>query len=223
MTTRSGSDWGSDFKQWRDYRRLWRNIVRWVSSVRDRPMGLSGVWRANDNGIYTIRQNGSAVSWDAVSGPGGRHWRHKFEGALQGDRVSGRWNADAPDTGRGDLAVLVAHNGRLDKVPGTGAGFGGSLWVRDLSGVWHADDGGTYTVTHSGLKVDWKAASGDGGRSWTHNFNGTLRGDMIVGRWAANPPGDGRGDLSLYVVDSKRLDKVPATGGGFGGSVWTRA
>ena len=71
--------------------------------------------------------------------------------------------------------------------------------------------------------VDWKAASGDGGRSWTHNFNGTLRGDMIVGQWAANPPGDGRGDLSVYVVESKRFDKVPETGGGFGGSAWTRA
>ena len=46
---------------------------------------------------------------------------------------------------------------------------------------------------------------------------------MIVGQWAANPPGDGRGDLWVYVVGSKRFDKVPETGGGFGGSVWTRA
>ncbi len=45
--------------------------------------------------------------------------------------VSGRRIADAPYAGRGDLAVLVAHNGRLDKIPGTGAKFGGvGAWAK---------------------------------------------------------------------------------------------
>ena len=128
------------------------------------PPDLAGVWRANDGGIYTVKHSGSEISWESVSGPTGRRWAHSFNGALQGDIISGKWAAHAPDTGRGDISFLVVHGARLEKVPGTGAGFGGSIWVRDLSGVWRANDGGTYAVNHSGLdKIDWDAASGDGG------------------------------------------------------------
>ena len=223
VTTRSGADWGSDFRQWIDYRRFWRNAVRWVSPVRDRPIDLSGVWRANDNGAYTVKQSSSEVSWEAVSADGGRAWTHTFEGVLQGDTISGKWFAHAPGASRGggDLSVTVVHGGRFAKVPGTGRGFGGSVWVRDLSGVWRCNDGGSYTIRQTGLRVDWEAASRDGGKSWTHAFNGVMQGDTIVGKWLDHRT-KGGGEMSVLVIDGKQLQKVPGTGEGFGGGVWTR-
>ena len=95
----------------------------------------------------------------------------------------------------------------------------------DLSGVWLADDGGSYVIRHSGLDVTWEGASRDAGRSWTHTFTGTIQGDMIVGRFADHPPGTirGSGPLSVRIVNSARLEKVAGTGSNFGGNVWNMA
>jgi uncharacterized membrane protein len=223
VTTRSARDWGAEFTNWSHYRRFWRNVVRWVSPVADQPVGLAGTWCANDGGNYTITQSGSEITWEGVSGDGGKAWTHTFNGTLRDDTVSGKWTAHPPGASRGggELSVSVLHPGRLAKVPGTGGGFGGSIWIANLSGVWRCNDGGTYTIRQSGLQIAWDAASGDAGKSWTHVFNGASRGDAISGKWMDNRTRGG-GDLSVLMIDSKRLEKVPGTGEGFGGSVWTR-
>ena len=93
----------------------------------------------------------------------------------------------------------------------------------NISGVWLADDGGTYAIRQSGADITWEGFSGNGGRRWTHTFNGALQGNVIVGKFFDHPPGAARGagDLSVKVVNNGRLEKVQGTGGNFGGSVWT--
>jgi hypothetical protein len=61
----------------------------------------------------------------------------------------------------------------------------------------------------------------DGGRSWTHVFDGASRGDTVSGKWMDNRTRGG-GDLSVLMIDGKRLEKAPGTGQGFGGSTGMR-
>lgn len=93
----------------------------------------------------------------------------------------------------------------------------------DLSGVWRANDG-TYTIKQSGQRVSWEGVSKDGGKAWTHTFNGNREHDLIVGSYFNHPPGaaGGAGKLSVRVINGNRLEKAPGSDSGFGGNVWTR-
>lgn len=94
-----------------------------------------------------------------------------------------------------------------------------------LTGVWAANDGGTYTVRETGSEVVWRGKSADGGRTWEHVFRGTRTGNTIVGNWVDQPTGRirSRGRLKLQVTMSGRVingfSRLEATGG-FGGSRW---
>lgn len=97
---------------------------------------------------------------------------------------------------------------------------------KDLNGVWHANDGGTYYVRQIGNEVWWLGMSGDSGKSWTNVYKGTRNGNQVTGRWADVPRGhiSSSGSLNLnirtsggHVVD---FTKGSFTGG-FGGSHWT--
>jgi hypothetical protein len=102
------------------------------------------------------------------------------------------------------------------EISGTGGHY-------DLSGTWSCSDGGTYVINHAGNRVVWEGRSGDGGRSWTHSFEGTIQGDRIVGYFRDKPPGAARqqGSLTVRIASNSRLEKV-ASSVVFGGSVWTR-
>jgi hypothetical protein len=93
----------------------------------------------------------------------------------------------------------------------------------DLSGVWRANDG-TYTVKQSGPRLSWEGVSSDGGKAWTHTFNGDLQHDLIVGDYVNHPPGAARGEgkLSVRVINDNRLEKAVSSDSGFSGIVWTR-
>jgi DNA-binding winged helix-turn-helix (wHTH) protein len=93
----------------------------------------------------------------------------------------------------------------------------------NLSGVWLANDRGTYTIQQSGTQVTWEGVSGDGGVQWTHSFKGELQGNMLVGRYIDHPPGRNHngGILTVEIIDNNRFEKV-AIVGSFVGSVWTR-
>jgi uncharacterized membrane protein len=93
----------------------------------------------------------------------------------------------------------------------------------DLSGVWYANDG-TYTLKQSGLRISWEGVSSDGGKAWTHTFNGDLQHDLIVGKYLNHPPGAARGGgvLSVRVINGNRLEKAVGSDSGFGGNLWTR-
>jgi hypothetical protein len=67
-----------------------------------------------------------------------------------------------------------------------------------LAGTWHCNNEGPYVVTHSGKRLVWKGTSGDQGRSFTLQENGTARfaygaratgsvqGNELVWRWQNN-------------------------------------
>jgi hypothetical protein len=93
----------------------------------------------------------------------------------------------------------------------------------NLTGVWEANDGGTYTIRQTGTEITWEGVSRDGGRTWSHTFNGVIRNNTIVGRFFDHPPGRVRnaGELTLRIVDANRLEMLVPSGH-FGGSVWIR-
>jgi len=93
-----------------------------------------------------------------------------------------------------------------------------------LSGTWTANDNGTYVITQNEQTVTWEGKSSDNGQTWSHTFTGTMRANVIEGFFRDHPPGRFRneGPLSIRIVDQNRLEKVPGTGGNFGGSVWSR-
>jgi DNA-binding winged helix-turn-helix (wHTH) protein len=80
----------------------------------------------------------------------------------------------------------------------------------DLSGTWHADNGGVYAIKQSGSAVTWEAVSGDNGATWTHTFNGVIQDNVINGRFFDRPPGRGRNaaDLTLKIVDNEHLLQI---------------
>ena len=94
----------------------------------------------------------------------------------------------------------------------------------NLTGIWSANDGGTYTIKQSGTQITWEGISADGGNRWSHTFNGEIHDSIITGKFFDHPPGAIRnsGDLKIRIVDANRLEMVVA-GGHFGGSVWTRS
>jgi hypothetical protein len=94
-----------------------------------------------------------------------------------------------------------------------------------LTGVWQANDGGTYYVRQRGNEVFWLGMSSDQGRSWTNVFHGTRNGNTITGTWADVPKGNiqSGGILNLNLQTNGNaifgFQKGSFTGG-FGGSRW---
>ena len=109
---------------------------------------LSGVWRSNDYGRYSIQQEGSCVYWLGMSQwPGtepGSFWTNIFFGTVQTDfTVAGHWG-DVPflqggSQSEGTLTLRIGfdESGRLEKpvlhaIEATG-GFGGTAWVLETT------------------------------------------------------------------------------------------
>jgi hypothetical protein len=94
---------------------------------------------------------------------------------------------------------------------------------QQLTGVWKANDGGTYQIRQEGTKVWWYGRSPNNGRDWQNVFYGTVTNNQLAGEWADLPPGGAQSGGSLQLqIDGGRLTKVLETGG-FGGSEWTLA
>ena len=98
--------------------------------------------------------------------------------------------------------------------------------VPDLSGRWSGDDGGSYYVRQSGVRVWWLGESADGGRSWSNVFHGTLNPTTrtIAGLWIDVPKGaaQSEGELILRYDDEMRTLSAAQRTGGFRGSLWRR-
>ena len=103
-----------------------------------------------------------------------------------------------------------------------GASLAASAQV-DLTGVWTAHDGSTYYVRHIGNQVYWRGVSKDQGRSWTHNFQGTLSGAVVSGILTDTPPGRTRNQqrLKLQVRNANRMEAISVDGKPRQ-KVWTR-
>ena len=98
---------------------------------------LTGIWTADDGGVYYVRQTGNTVWWAGFSSEAGLNDFHRgleftnvFHGVLGANGLTGDW-ADVPK-GRtlqsGTLTLDVAAN-TLHRRTATG-GFGASSWQR---------------------------------------------------------------------------------------------
>jgi hypothetical protein len=92
-----------------------------------------------------------------------------------------------------------------------------------VSGVWNANDGGTYRLHAIGSTIWWVGMSSDDGRSWTNVFKGTRNGNIIDGEWAdVRGKAWGHGTLKLRISSTTFMEKIGSTGSGFGGRRWGR-
>jgi len=91
---------------------------------------LTGRWRCNDGGTYSIRQIGNQLWWSGTSADG-RSWSNVFHGTINGSIVSGSW-ADVPPgqtRNSGDMTLRVV-NPNLLRMEGPPSAFGGTEWTR---------------------------------------------------------------------------------------------
>jgi hypothetical protein len=95
---------------------------------------LTGVWEANDDGIYYLRETGDGRLWwfgTDVGRTTGNTFSNVAVGQIDGDVIQLEW-ADVPYgtmLKRGNLTVQVSADGHtLTKIEATG-GFGGSIWT----------------------------------------------------------------------------------------------
>jgi hypothetical protein len=116
---------------------------------------------------------------------------------------------------------VAAHSGRVNPRVRTTVVATPPL-ANNVSGIWRADDGGTYYVRQVGDQVWWFGESADG-KSWANVYNGKRTANRIDGSWADVPKGtsSNSGKLALDVVDADHL-RVFGQPGAFGGKNWTR-
>ena len=90
-------------------------------------LNLSGIWRSNDGGTYTIRQSGKTMTWESSGGIA----QNTFNGWIQGTRITGFWK-DAKSSNpekSGYLSLRIQSDNKLVLVDHTGP-FAGSTWER---------------------------------------------------------------------------------------------
>jgi hypothetical protein len=95
---------------------------------------LTGVWEADDDGIYYLRETSDGRLWwfgTDVGRTTGNTFSNVAVGRIDGDVIRLEW-ADVPYgtwLNRGDLTLRVSADGQtLTKIEATG-GFGGSTWI----------------------------------------------------------------------------------------------
>jgi hypothetical protein len=96
----------------------------------------------------------------------------------------------------------------------------------NLTGVWGANDAGTYYVREIGPTVWWLGLSVDEGRTFANVFRGTLQSGRFVGEWADVPLGGTSGSGTLALTGSAgdlstNLTRASETGG-FSGQSWRK-
>lgn len=102
---------------------------------------LTGPWAGDDEGIYYLRQEGSILWWNGMSGRAGipsdlgRDWNNVGRGVIKALKVDVEW-ADVPRggiLGNGTLSLKIEDDGtgnvHIVKVDETGTGFGNNIWT----------------------------------------------------------------------------------------------
>jgi subtilisin family serine protease len=118
-----------------------RGYVRTTATHREPLlyMGLTGVYRANDNGLYYLRQNGPlTLYWAGLSGLGaGTAFTNVFRGTEQGlpsTTIAGQW-CDVPRgtiLNCGSLTIRMTSPTTFARIADGGylGGFGASQWIK---------------------------------------------------------------------------------------------
>ena len=104
---------------------------------------LSGLWQADDSGIYYISQQGKQFWWAGLSDDRGLQngltFCNIFKGTITGDQIDGEW-ADVPrglsmSSGQMSLKIVFDDAGNpisLQKQSSAPVGFGASHWDRNF-------------------------------------------------------------------------------------------
>lgn len=101
---------------------------------------LTGAWAGDDGGMFYLRQLGTVVWWNGMSGRDGspldlgRDWNNVGRGVINGLQIDVEW-ADVPrghESGNGTLQLNIQADFRGDiyllKVGETGTGSGNDTW-----------------------------------------------------------------------------------------------
>ena len=97
--------------------------------------GLTGVWEANDEGIYYLREADDGRLWwfgTDVGRTTGRTFSNVAVGEIEGDVIRLEW-ADVPYgdwLNRGTLTLQVSADGNTLTATSATGGFGGTIWTR---------------------------------------------------------------------------------------------
>jgi len=95
------------------------------------PKYVSGAWQANDGGTYHLHAVGDTIWWVGVSGDDGRTWTNVFRGTRNGNIIDGEWaDVRGKSWGNGTLKLRISGTTFMEKIGGTGSGFGGKRWGR---------------------------------------------------------------------------------------------
>jgi hypothetical protein len=102
---------------------------------------LTGAWAGDDDGIYYLRQLGSVVWWNGMSGRAGnpaglgRDFNNVGRGQIKALKIEVEW-ADVPRggiLGNGTLSLSIEDDGtgniKIVQVSQTGTGFGNNVWT----------------------------------------------------------------------------------------------
>jgi hypothetical protein len=95
-----------------------------------------GLWKADDGGLYHMRQIGGDVWWVGISSDGGKTFTNVFHGQVKGNTLSGGW-LDVPNdtekrTNAGQVNLRIDNPSqptKLTKLPSP-TGPGASTWNR---------------------------------------------------------------------------------------------
>jgi DNA-binding winged helix-turn-helix (wHTH) protein len=116
------------------HRPAWAAATQPQAASSQPQLDLSGIWRGNDGGSYSISQSGDQVTWEGVSGDGGAKWTHTFKGAIHDNQIFGRYFDHPPGRSQnaGELTLEMVDKDRFERVSVVGR-FLGSVWTRTPS------------------------------------------------------------------------------------------
>lgn len=102
---------------------------------------LTGIWQADDGGMYFLQQTADILWWIGLSQAGsfypGLHFCNVYRGSITGNVITGEWS-DVPrgiTSNRGRM-TLRSSQAQLLRDPATGDGFSASTWRRVSSSSW---------------------------------------------------------------------------------------
>ena len=123
--------------------------------------------------------------------------------------------------GRISVAMLVVAGALALAVAGARPA---GLVAWDISGNWVGQDEGIYVIHQSGATVTWYAHSPDG-KTWAHDFKGTLQGDYIVGNFQdrAGYTNHYNGTIALKITNADHMVWVASYKGVASFPILTRA
>jgi hypothetical protein len=102
-----------------------------VYAICAAPKSVNGVWKSNDGGTYRLHATGNSIWWVGMSGDEGRSWTNVFKGTRNGNIIDGEWaDVRGKSWGHGTLRLQISDTTLMERIGGTGSGFGGSRWGR---------------------------------------------------------------------------------------------